>query len=191
MNLEKSISFTREKKLKTQSVFVNINLLNAVSVPVVYISCIGKRMTEHISSHLLQNVTSTNLIPYFGSRSLEQKISLVTVLRMTEICHRLKFVVSCAQNAKTTCQIFQSKVFFLLQSLDIEPVHSVTLYNTGLEKTWWQITFEKATQTPQVLLTLSESRRQFHSNSKTPAISITNNHDANCDNYCGTSLLQC
>lgn len=110
---------------------------------------------------------------------------------MTGICHRLKFVVSCAQNAKTTCQIFQSKTFFLLQSLDIEPVHSVTLYNTGLEKTCRQIAFEKTTQTPHGLLTLSESRRQFHGNSKTPAISITNNHDANRDNYCGISFLKC
>lgn len=63
--------FTREKKLKIQSVFVNVNLFNAVSVPAVYISCIGVRAKAHISFHLLQDVTSTNLIPYFSGRSVE------------------------------------------------------------------------------------------------------------------------
>lgn len=45
---------------------------------------------------------------------------------VTEICHSLEPVVSCVQNAKITCLIFQSRMFTLLQSLDIEPVHSVT-----------------------------------------------------------------
>lgn len=51
--LEKSIPFTREKKLKTQPVFVIISLLNAISVQVLYTSCMGKRVTVRVPLHLL------------------------------------------------------------------------------------------------------------------------------------------
>ena len=135
LNLEKSIPFTREKKLKTQPIFVIISLLNAVSVPVLYTSCMGKRVTACIPLHLLQHVNSMNSIQYFGNRSVEKKKSLAIVMGVTEICHSLKIVVSCVQNAKMTCLIFQSRMLILLQSLDIEPVHSV-MYCLCTKQVW-------------------------------------------------------
>lgn len=45
------------------------------------------------------------------------------------------------------------------------------------------------TNTHGLLTLLSESRRQFHGNSQTPAITITNNHNVNCDNYCASSVF--
>lgn len=46
LNPEKSITFTREKKLKTQPVFVIINLHSVVPVPILYIA--WSRVTLHM-----------------------------------------------------------------------------------------------------------------------------------------------
>jgi len=53
----------------------------------------------------------------------------------TEICHSLKVVVSCVQNAKMTFLIFQSRMCILLQSPDIEPMRSV-MYCLCIIQVW-------------------------------------------------------
>lgn len=53
LKLEKSIPFTREKKIKTPPVFVIRSLLRAVSVLVLYTSCMGESDSVHTSPPII------------------------------------------------------------------------------------------------------------------------------------------
>lgn len=73
LNLEKSIPFTREKKLKL-NLYLSLSAYSRQSLNQYYTPLARARVTARIPLLLLESVNSINSIQYFGNRGVEKNI---------------------------------------------------------------------------------------------------------------------